>query len=75
LIPFATIATFALKVLKNKYLLKTGKFVGYSVGSKCFTKQKSSQQNAESLDTLNGDPTEDRTPVSGVRVDYLYVSY
>ncbi len=28
---------------------------------------KSSQQNTESLDTLSGDPTGNRTPVSGVR--------
>jgi len=28
---------------------------------------KSSQQNAESLDALIGDPTGNRTPVSGVR--------
>ena len=48
--------------------LKIFLWVGNMVGNEDFCSiKKGSQQNAESLDSLDGDPTGNRTPVSGVR--------
>ena len=54
---------------KVLHLPKTIDLVGDTVGDNIYPKQKSSQQNAESLDILIGVP-KGRTPVAGVKARF-----